>query len=61
MCVDVNEALVAEAAVGTEGFSGRELAKMVASVQTAVYGGREPVLTASLFRRVVKSKVSRKP
>ena len=53
----MDDALVAEAAAGTEGFSGRALAKMVASVQTAVYGGKQPVLTAALFRRVVQSKV----
>ena len=54
---DVNDAAIAEAAVATDGFSGRELAKMIASVQTAVYGGREPVLTVNLFRRVVAAKV----
>lgn len=48
---------MAEAAAQTNGFSGRELAKMVASVQTAVYGGREAILTADLFRRVVLAKV----
>ena len=56
-CSDVDDALVAEAAAQTNGFSGRELAKMVASVQTAVYGGREAILTADLFRRVVLAKV----
>ena len=54
---DVNDAAIAEAAAATDGFSGRELAKMIASVQTAVYGGREPVLTVDLFRRVVAAKV----
>ena len=54
---DVDDAAVAEAAAATAGFSGRELAKMVASVQTAVYGGSEPVLTLDLFRRVLAAKV----
>ena len=55
---DVDDTAIAEAAAATDGFSGRELAKMIASVQTAVYGGREPVLTVDLFRRVVAAKVS---
>jgi hypothetical protein len=57
LLADVDDAAVAEAAVATAGFSGRELAKMVASVQTAVYGGSEPILTLDLFRRVVGAKV----
>lgn len=46
-----------EAAEATEGFSGRELAKMISSIQTAVYGSAQPVLTPELFRSVVDRKV----
>ncbi len=48
-----------EAAEATAGFSGRELAKMISSIQTAVYGSAQPVLTPALFRSVVARKVSR--
>jgi len=45
------------AAEATEGFSGRELAKFMASVQAAVYGSHEPVLTADMFERVLDMKL----
>ncbi|XP_022744852.1 ATPase family AAA domain-containing protein 3-like [Durio zibethinus] len=47
-----------EAAAKTEGFSGRELAKLMASVQAAVYGSENCVLDPSLFREVVDYKVA---
>lgn len=53
----VNEVLVQEAAAATEGFSGRELAKMVASMQAAVYGSPEAVLTPAMFKSVMKMKL----
>lgn len=53
----VNEVLVQEAAAATEGFSGRELAKMVASMQAAVYGSPEAVLTPAMFKSVLKMKL----
>ena len=53
----VGEEELWEAANQTEGFSGRELAKFMASVQAAVYGAHEPVLTAAMFRRVLALKV----
>lgn len=45
------------AAERTKGFSGRELAKLMAAVQSAVYGSHEPVLTPELFRQVVDMKL----
>ncbi|KAF3432661.1 hypothetical protein FNV43_RR23763 [Rhamnella rubrinervis] len=47
-----------EAAAKTEGFSGREIAKLMASVQAAVYGSESCVLDPSLFREVVDYKVA---
>ncbi|KAG2701155.1 hypothetical protein I3760_06G031200 [Carya illinoinensis] len=47
-----------EAAAKTEGFSGREIAKLMASVQAAVYGSENCVLDPSLFREVVDYKVA---
>lgn len=50
----VGETELSEAASATEGFSGRELAKFMASVQAAVYGSHEPTLTPELFHQVLK-------
>ncbi|XP_022148618.1 ATPase family AAA domain-containing protein 3 isoform X2 [Momordica charantia] len=50
--------IVREAAAKTEGFSGREIAKLMASVQAAVYGSETCVLDPSLFREVVDYKVA---
>ncbi|KAJ0079167.1 hypothetical protein Patl1_23850 [Pistacia atlantica] len=47
-----------EAAAKTEGFSGREIAKLMASVQASVYGSENCVLDPSLFREVVDYKVA---
>ncbi|EIE18960.1 AAA-domain-containing protein [Coccomyxa subellipsoidea C-169] len=49
--------LVQEAAATTEGFSGRELAKLVASMQASVYGSREAALTPEIFRKVLQMKL----
>ncbi|KAK9814443.1 hypothetical protein WJX72_006002 [[Myrmecia] bisecta] len=54
---DIDDALIQEAAEATEGFSGRELAKMVASMQAAVYGSRDAVFTPEIMRSVVQVKV----
>ncbi|XP_027354613.1 ATPase family AAA domain-containing protein 3 isoform X1 [Abrus precatorius] len=48
--------IIKEAAAKTEGFSGREIAKLMASVQAAVYGSENCVLDPSLFREVVDYK-----
>ncbi|KAM1676892.1 hypothetical protein FF1_042237 [Malus domestica] len=50
--------MVREAAAKTEGFSGREIAKLMASIQAAVYGSKDCVLDPSLFREVVDYKVA---
>ncbi|CDY49920.1 BnaCnng18300D [Brassica napus] len=54
----VTEELLKEAAAKTEGFSGREIAKLMASVQAAVYGSEDCVLDSALFREVVDYKVA---
>jgi len=53
----VEESDLWAAAEATDGFSGRELAKFMASVQAAVYGSHEPVLTKDLFERVLELKL----
>ncbi|XP_038992602.1 ATPase family AAA domain-containing protein 3-like [Hibiscus syriacus] len=50
--------ILREAAAKTDGFSGREIAKLMASVQAAVYGSENCVLDLSLFREVVDYKVA---
>ncbi|XP_057456862.1 uncharacterized protein LOC130747833 [Lotus japonicus] len=50
--------IIKEAAAKTGGFSGREIAKLMASVQAAVYGSENCVLDPSLFREVVDYKVA---
>ncbi|KAH7659056.1 ATPase family AAA domain-containing protein 3A/B protein [Dioscorea alata] len=54
----ITDDIVREAAAKTEGFSGREIAKLLASVQAAVYGSKDCELTPSLFREVVDYKVA---
>lgn len=54
----ITDDLIREAAAKTEGFSGREIAKLLASVQAAVYGSKDCELTPALFREVVDYKVA---
>ena len=54
---NVDDTLLWEIAEATEGFSGRELAKFMASVQATVYGSHEPVLTADMMRTVLDLKL----
>ncbi|KAK7264010.1 hypothetical protein RJT34_31612 [Clitoria ternatea] len=54
----LSDDIIKEAAAKTEGFSGREIAKLMASVQAAVYGSENCVLDPSLFREVVDYKVA---
>ena len=54
----VGPALVAEAAAATAGFSGRELAKLVASAQAAAYAAPDARLTADRWRAVVAETVA---
>lgn len=46
----VSQALLDDAARQMEGFSGREIAKFMASVQAAVYGSAQAVLTPEIFK-----------
>lgn len=50
--------LLREAAAKTVGFSGREIAKLMASVQAAVYGSEKCMLDPCLFTEVVAYKVA---
>ncbi|OVA18738.1 AAA+ ATPase domain [Macleaya cordata] len=55
---DLFEDVIHEAARKTEGFSGREIAKLVASVQAAVYGSPDCTLDSQLFMEIVDYKVA---
>ena len=56
---DVTDELLTEVAQKTQGFSGRELAKLMASVQAAVYGRPPPLaLDAELLRTIVTYKLA---
>ncbi|KAF8102978.1 hypothetical protein N665_0189s0030 [Sinapis alba] len=54
----ITEDLLKEASAKTKGFSGREIAKLMASVQAAVYGSADCLLDANLFREVIDYKVA---
>lgn len=54
----VTDDVLREAAARLDGFSGREIAKLMASVRGAVYGSKDSVLDAKLFREVVDYKVA---
>ncbi|KAI3726500.1 hypothetical protein L1987_66297 [Smallanthus sonchifolius] len=55
---DLSDDVIREAAKKTEGFSGREIAKLIASVQAAVYGRPDCTLDSQLFMEIVDYKVS---
>lgn len=55
---DVSEDVIREAARKTEGFSGREIAKLMAGIQAAVYGRPDCVLDSQLFMEIVDYKVA---
>jgi ATPase family AAA domain-containing protein 3A/B len=56
---DVTDSLMDDVARQTEGFSGRELAKLMASVQAAVYGRTDAlVLDAATLQAVVAQKIA---
>ncbi|XP_047939046.1 ATPase family AAA domain-containing protein 3-like [Salvia hispanica] len=55
---DLSDDVLREAARRTEGFSGREIAKLMASVQAAVYGRPDCVLDSILFHEIVDYKVA---
>ncbi|KAH7440894.1 hypothetical protein KP509_03G015300 [Ceratopteris richardii] len=56
--IDITDDVLKEAAKKMEGFSGREIAKTMASVQGAVYGSKRAQLDADLFREVINYKVA---
>ena len=56
--VNISDDILKEAAAKTEGFSGREIAKMMAGVQAAVYGSKDCVLNPGMFLEVVDYKVA---
>jgi ATPase family AAA domain-containing protein 3A/B len=49
--------VIGEAAKKTAGFSGRELAKLMASVQAAAYGTANAKLTEQIINMVVDLKL----
>ena len=49
--------MLQDAARKTQGFSGRELAKLMASMQAAVYGSAQPILTHEMWHRVLNMKL----
>ncbi|XP_024184095.1 ATPase family AAA domain-containing protein 3C [Rosa chinensis] len=55
---DLSNDVIREAARKTEGFSGREIAKLMAGVQAAVYGRPDCVLDSQLFEEIVDYKVA---
>ncbi|XP_031096456.1 ATPase family AAA domain-containing protein 3C-like [Ipomoea triloba] len=55
---DISDDIIREAARKSEGFSGREIAKLMASVQAAVYGSPDCVLHPQLFKEIVDYKVA---
>jgi ATPase family AAA domain-containing protein 3A/B len=54
----ITDDLLREAARKTDGFSGREIAKLVASVQASVYGHPDCILDPQLFLEMVDYKVA---
>jgi ATPase family AAA domain-containing protein 3A/B len=53
----ITDNIIREAARKMDGFSGREIAKALASVQGAVYGSKRAELDAGLFMEVIDYKV----
>ncbi|PSS30829.1 ATPase family AAA domain-containing protein [Actinidia chinensis var. chinensis] len=54
---DLSDDVIRAAAQKIEGFSGREIAKLMAGVQAAVYGRPDCVLDSELFKEIVDYKV----
>lgn len=53
----ISPQMLHNAAQRTDGFSGRELAKLMASMQAAVYGSAKPILTHQIWKQVLDMKV----
>jgi len=56
--VDVNEADIKELAQKTQGFSGREIAKLVGAMQAAAFGSEDGRMTKDLFWSIGNLKLS---
>lgn len=56
VAADMTDDLLEDAAQQTEGFSGRELAKLVTGVQAVVYGSHERRLDGATFRAIIAYK-----
>lgn len=54
---DISDDVLREAAKKTEGFSGREIAKLASGIRAAVYGRPDCTLDSQLFREIVDYKV----
>jgi ATPase family AAA domain-containing protein 3A/B len=54
---NVTDQTLQRAAQLMDGFSGREIAKFMASVQAAVYGSHEAQLTPDIFESVLQHKL----
>eukprot|EP00928_Gymnodinium_smaydae_P088478 TRINITY_DN72560_c0_g1_i1.p1 TRINITY_DN72560_c0_g1~~TRINITY_DN72560_c0_g1_i1.p1 ORF type:complete len:564 (+),score=152.12 TRINITY_DN72560_c0_g1_i1:97-1788(+) len=53
----IDDDFIADVAKRTEGFSGRQLAKLVIAYQAAVFGSGTPMLTAGLAETVLRYKL----
>ncbi|CAI9780528.1 unnamed protein product [Fraxinus pennsylvanica] len=54
---DLPDDVLREAAWKTDGFSGHDIAKLMASVQAAVYGRPDCVLDSNLYMKIVDYEV----
>ena len=54
---NVTQSTLTSAAKTLEGFSGREISKLMLSVLNAVYGTADTKMTEALFKEVVEMKV----
>uniref|UniRef100_A0ACD5YUB3 Uncharacterized protein n=1 Tax=Avena sativa TaxID=4498 RepID=A0ACD5YUB3_AVESA len=55
---DITDDLLRDASCKIDGFSGREISKLMASVQAAVYGSPDCILNPQVFSEVVAYKVA---
>ena len=53
----IDDAVFEEAAKLCDGFSAREVSKLITTMQALAYGSKEPVITANFFKSVVRAKV----
>jgi len=56
----VNESIVSEVAERTEGFSGREIAKLAIAWQASAYGSPDARLTPELLHTVLDAHIDQK-